>query len=274
MTAERPGPITPSTELKAYLARIGYEGVIAPALETLRGMHRAHFVHVPFENLNIQRGIPIVTDHASVFDKVVRRRRGGFCLELSSLFAWALREIGFQVDILGGRVLQPNGTLSEPLSHMTLLVHLDAAEQDAGEQVDWIADVGFGGRLIEPLQLAKRAVQIFGDRSYAMANDGDHYLVTIREPGQAADAPSLYLFTLQPRSIDEFDSICHWLQTAPDSTFTRGDLATLGLPTGRVSYAPGRPLLTDANGPTELPVADDEVDGVLRQHFGIDLSIT
>lgn len=254
--------------LRGYLDRIGYTGPVSPTLEALRGMHRAHFASVPFENLNIQRGIPIVTDHDVVYDKVVRRRRGGFCLELSSLFAWALREVGFNVDLLGARVLNADGTLSEPLSHMSLRVHLD---EGGGP---WLADVGFGGRIVEPLRWDEREPQVVGDRTYTIANDGDHYLVTCREPGQAPSAPAAYLLTLQPRPLEEFQDVCHWLQTSPDSTFTRGDLATLGLPGGRISYAPGRLIRTDADGPVESPVADAEVPRVLREHFGLDLSIT
>lgn len=257
-----------SPALRGYLDRIGYSGPVVPSLETLRGMHRAHFATVPFENLNIQRGMPIVTDHDAVYDKVVRRRRGGFCLELSSLFAWALREVGFDVDILGGRVLYPDGTLTEPLSHMSLRVHLD---EDGGP---WLADVGFGGRIVEPLRWDQRTPQLVGDRAYTIASDGDHYLVTCSEPGQARTAPSSYLLTLQPRKIEEFQDVCHWLQTSPDSNFTRGDLATLGLPDGRISYAPGRLIRTDADGPVESVVEDADISAVLREHFGLDLSIT
>jgi N-hydroxyarylamine O-acetyltransferase len=82
---------------------------------------------------NIQRKVPIVVDLDANHQKIVDRRRGGFCLELTSLFAWALREIGFDVDLLGARILWPTGGLSEPHSHMAALVHLDEP---------WIADVG------------------------------------------------------------------------------------------------------------------------------------
>jgi len=98
-----------SDQLSRYLKRIGYEDPVAPTLETLRGMQRAHFLNVPFENLNIQRGVPIVVDPAANYKKIVGQRRGGFCLELTGLFAWALREIGFRVDVIGARVMTPEG---------------------------------------------------------------------------------------------------------------------------------------------------------------------
>ena len=128
----------------AYLERIGYTGGTEPTLETLRGMHRAHAYHVPFENLDISRGVRIAVDEQVNYDKIVGRRRGGFCLELTGTFARALRALGFTVEVIGARVMS-DGRLSEPMSHMTTIVHLDEP---------WIADVGFGGRIIEPLRLA------------------------------------------------------------------------------------------------------------------------
>ena len=106
-------------------------------------MHRAHAFTVPFENLDIGRGTRIVVDEEANFDKIVTRRRGGFCLELTGLFARALRALGFRVDVIGARVMI-DGRLGHPRSHMVLVVHLDEP---------WLADVGFGGRVIEPLPM-------------------------------------------------------------------------------------------------------------------------
>ena len=79
----------------AYLERIGYDGPLAPTAETLRRLHVAHLLAVPFENLSIHAGEAVVLDDESLFDKVVRRRRGGFCYELNGLFAALLRSVGF-----------------------------------------------------------------------------------------------------------------------------------------------------------------------------------
>lgn len=245
-------------DLQAYLRRIGYDGPVRPDLETLEGMHRAHWRTVPFENLNIQRGVPIVVDIERNFEKIVRRVRGGFCLELTGLFAWALREIGFEVDILGARVLSPDGALS----HMSLLVHFEEP---------WLADVGFGGTLSRPLRLHERGLQTDGPRSYRIANDGDHWLVTSLGNTTRSGAKQQYLVTLQPREYGDFTGVCHWLQTSPDSQFTRGDLVTLASEEGRATYADGRLILTDEEGRTETPVPTHDVPGVLREYFGIEL---
>jgi N-hydroxyarylamine O-acetyltransferase len=247
-------------DVQAYLRRIGYSGPVGPTLETLRGMHRAHFFQVPFENLDIGRRVRIEVDEDVNFDKVVRARRGGFCLELTGLFARVLREIGFKVDVIGARVMS-DGRLSEPMSHMTLIVHLSER---------WIADVGFGGRVAEPLRLDDREEQRFGPRGYVVANDGDHWLVTCTEP---ASPPMSYLFAMQPRDFDEFRPVCDWLQTSPESRFTQGDIVSLATPTGRLTLSNKRLIVAD-EGQREERDIETETDqrDVLRSRFGIEIS--
>lgn len=252
--------MTVGRELDAYLERIGYTKPVRPDLETLRGMHRAHYFNVPFENLDIRRRVPIVLDRAANYEKIVGRRRGGWCLELTGLFGWALAEIGFRVDMLGGRVMSPEGKLGPPSTHLVALVQLDER---------WIADVGFGGRNIEPLRLDEREPQVFDDRSYVVANDADHYFVTGQDPWLSPQAPKTYLFTLEPRERHEFASSCQWLQTSPQSTFTRGDVVTLALPRGRVTLTAGRLLLAEGDTMQTVEVSEGERSRVLAERFGI-----
>jgi N-hydroxyarylamine O-acetyltransferase len=248
-------------DAQAYLERIGYSGDTAPTLENLRAMHQAHFYNVPFENLDIKRGVRFtVAEEDLLFDKIVRRRRGGFCLELTGLFARMLREVGFSVDVLGARVFGA-GFLSYPNSHMVSIVYLDEP---------WIADVGFGGRVIEPLRLNERGEQVFGPRRYVVANDGDHYFVTCDEAGNPP--PMTYAFTLQPREFSEFNQVCGWLQTSPDSRFTKGDVVSLATPEGRITLA-DTTLITTSEGTREERQlkSDDERARVLGEYFGLHL---
>lgn len=89
--------------VKAYLDRIAYRGSTAPTTETLRTIHRAHLLAVPFENLDIARGRKIVIDEDAFVRKIVERRRGGFCYELNGAFAALLRSLGFEVTLLSAR---------------------------------------------------------------------------------------------------------------------------------------------------------------------------
>ena len=240
-----------------YLGRIGYDGSREPTLETLRGMQRAHFLNVPFENLDIMAGVRIEVDERVNFEKIVGKHRGGYCLELNGTFARMLRKMGFRVDVLAGRVFA-EGHLSPAFSHMTTVVHLEEP---------WIADVGFGGRLIEPLRLHDSGDQLFGERRYVLANDGDHWFMTGTEPG---NPPVAYTFTLEPREFSQFEPVNEWLQTSPDSRFTLGEVVSLGTEHGRMTLAPGRLIVTEGEAREEREIGSPEERAtILREQFGI-----
>jgi len=87
-------------------------------------LHVRHLLSVPFENLDIHLGRPIILDQELFYNKIVRDRRGGYCYELNGCFAWLLRELGFGVSMLSARVAGKNGGFSPDFDHMTLLVRL------------------------------------------------------------------------------------------------------------------------------------------------------
>jgi N-hydroxyarylamine O-acetyltransferase len=270
MTATGEPRTTATLDVSAYLERIGYHGDTAPTLDNLRAMHRAHFYNVPFENLDIARKVPIVVDETINTEKIVRKGRGGFCLELTGTFARVLRALGYRVDVIGAQVEIDNTgaappdfndvRLSEPLSHMIAIVHLEER---------WIADVGFGGRIIEPLRLDEREPQRFGMRTYVISTQGERYRVSCDEPGTP---PGAYQFVLQPREFGEFNAVCRWLQTSPDSRFTHGDIVSLATPNGRVTFAEERLIVNEGGQRTERDITSaGEKTAILRDLFHITL---
>jgi N-hydroxyarylamine O-acetyltransferase len=62
-------------ELSRYLDRIGYSGPIAPDLATLRALHHAHILAVPYENLDAQLGRPL---GATLWPKITARHAALF----------------------------------------------------------------------------------------------------------------------------------------------------------------------------------------------------
>src|SRR5829696_2117836 len=120
--------------IEAYLKRINYNGPLEPTAETLRALQVAHLLSVPFENLSIHAGEPIVLDEETLFTKIVGTRRGGFCYECNGLFAGLLRALGFEVAMLAAGVARPDGTFGPEFDHMTLIVTLEDR---------WLVDVGF-----------------------------------------------------------------------------------------------------------------------------------
>lgn len=243
-------------DVDAYLERIGYAGPRVPTLATLRALHVAHMYAVPFENLDIHAvpRRPIVLDEALLYDKIVARRRGGFCYELNGLFAWLLRRLGFDVTMLSAGVAHSDGTPGPEFDHLTLLVTVDGAR--------WLADVGFGDSSLEPLPVD------------APPDPATRHRVT---PGWAMEAidefgrwTAEYRFTLTLRSLSEFTAMCEYHQTSPDSHFTRNRICSLARPDGRVSLSGSKLIIRDASGRNETELADEAaVTAALRQHFDV-----
>src|SRR6185369_6716834 len=152
----------------AYLKRINYNGPREVSAETLRALQVAHLMSVPFENLSIHAGESIVLDEDALFTKIVDQRRGGFCYECNGLFAGLLRELGFDVVMLGAGVAHATGGFGPIFDHMALMVRLDQR---------WLIDVGFGDSFLEPLRLDTRADQAQGTRSFRVVDEDDHLVV-------------------------------------------------------------------------------------------------
>src|SRR2546428_7572640 len=121
-------------ESKTYMERMEYLGPLRPSVEVLRKLHRRHMLSVPFENLDIHLGRPIILSENAFYNKIVKHRRGGFCYELNGSFARLLKKLGFKVSILSAPVARTGGGFSPDFDPMTLLSQLKAP---------WLADVGF-----------------------------------------------------------------------------------------------------------------------------------
>jgi N-hydroxyarylamine O-acetyltransferase len=248
-------------KLQRYLDRIRYAGLAEPTLTVLREMHRHHMLTVPFENLDIPLKCEIRLDLERIFDKIVGRHRGGFCYEQNGLFAWALREIGFDLDMLSARVARVDGSYGEEFDHMLLLVRVDG---------EWIADVGFGDNFLEPLCFDTKKTQLDRGLEYQFVREGSGYVLLRREE---ARWEKKYLFTLTPRRYPEYAEMCVYHQTSPRSSFTRKRVCSLATPTGRVTLSERALIVTERGERTETPVASiAEFERLLVQHFGIGLT--
>lgn len=247
----------------AYLERIGYDGPLAPTEETLRRVHLAHMLAVPFENLSIHAGERIVLDDEWLFDKIVRRRRGGFCYELNGIFAALLRSLGFDVEMLSAGVMGGTGAFGPDFDHMTLLVSLDDR---------WLADVGFGESFREPLLLDERGAQEQSSGAYRIdETDGGRLILMQREA--SGEWTAQYRFDLQPHTFADYEGMCAFHQTSPDSHFTQKRICSMATGRGRTTISNSLLIVTADGERRERELADEQdVAAALREHFGVVMS--
>ena len=275
-------------QLPEYLARIGYSGEVTPTVAALRNLHRRHMFSVPFENLDIPLHREIVLDLEHIYDKIVRHHRGGFCYEQNAIFAWALRVIGFQADMLSAGVARPDGSYSPDFDHMCLLVRVPESGKSGREpeegDASWLADVGFGDSFVEPIPFLLDHIHRERGWEYQITRDGDGYLLRRRstvsnsEANRAkADWKHQYRFTLPPRQLSDYSQMCNYHQTSPLSHFTQNRICSRATPDGRVTLsgtAGGTTLIVTENGTrTDTPVESPaDFERLLKQHFGIQLT--
>ena len=204
----------------AYLERLGVPAPGAPSVAGLRALHAAHVERVAYEVLDIHLGRPTeITPEASA-ERVCARGRGGYCYHLNGAFSLLLDQLGY--DVVWHRAGVQNWSDPEPpgpplANHLALTVH--GLPSDECPEGTWLADVGLGDALHDPLPLrAGRYEQgpfTYELRPSEVAPGGwrfDH------DPGGSFAGMD---FRLARATVPEFAARHEFLSTSPDSGFMR-----------------------------------------------------
>ena len=243
-------------QLDRYFARIGYRGPRDATLATLRALHRAHLLAIPYENLDIHLGRQITLDPEVTFTKLVDERRGGWCFEMNGLFGRVLETLDFDIRYLSGAVGRATSGWRAQGNHLVLLVRLDRP---------WIADVGFGDGFLTPLPL-EPGTYSQGFLEYRVARDGPRWRVHSHEFGGAEG----FDFTLTARTLDQFGMQCRELQTSPESSFVKATVCERFVSNGLVMLRGAVLREVRAGSVTTHTVQDAcEFDRVLRERFDL-----
>jgi N-hydroxyarylamine O-acetyltransferase len=203
--------MAPLADVDGYLARIGL-----PVLTTVAEVHRAHATSIAFENFDPATGHPVSLDPARVEDKLITRRRGGYCFEQNLLLAAALESLGVtEIAPMLARVrLGPEGT-PRPLNHLLLRV----VDGDA----TWLADVGFGGGgLLDPVPFAVGVESEQSGWRYRLMEDGGELVLQVFQDGGWTD---MYGFVPEPVPHVDIEVNNWFTATHPESPFVTGVMA-------------------------------------------------
>ncbi|XP_064243192.1 arylamine N-acetyltransferase, pineal gland isozyme NAT-3-like isoform X2 [Passer domesticus] len=274
-------------DIKEYFARISYQGSHnKPDLATMTDIFQHHIRAVPFENLSIHCGERIELDLEAIYNKIVKKKRGGWCMENNNILSWVLKTLGYNVTLLGAKVYVPEfDAYPEEIDHLLLRVDLDGKS--------YIVDGGFGMayQLWQPMELISGTDQPQTPGVFRFQDEnGTWYLEKVKRK-QCVLNPStstspnvenevcrrIYLFTLQPRDIEEFRGCNSLLQTAPDSLFVTKSICSLQTADGiralvgwklteiKYNYRDNMDLV-------EIRIlADEEIEKTLKEKFNITL---
>ena len=137
----------------------------------------------------------------------------------------------------------------------------------------WLVDVGWGDSFRIPLRAEAEGQQDGGFKTYRITQADSGERRQLWERHTRGDWERQYAFTFQPHEFAEFEPMCHYHQTSPQSIFTREQICTLATPDGRITLKDNLLITSRRGSRQERPVALEEKDGLLRELFGIDLRL-
>jgi len=249
-------------KINAYLDRIGYTSEPALNFDTLHALQRMHLQSVPYENIDILRNIPLSLDINDLFEKIVIRRRGGYCFELNALFAWLLRCLGFKVSDYFARFL-----LNEPEIPMRRHHVLGVSFNEER----YLCDVGVG--LVIPRMPIKLAVGTASEQNgetYKLEKEEflGYVLYTLKSEGWR----QLYSFTEEEQLKADYMVTSFYCENHPDSIFRTGNMVHIFTENGRKSIADRALRIFSPEGVQVINIASEgEYRELLKMHFGITL---
>lgn len=258
--------------LQSYLARINLpefvESPPPPDVETLAKIQISHLQNIPFENLDVVHRKVISTDLNDVFNKLVIRRRGGYCFETNTLLAGALESVGFKVKSVLSRV-----RWNRPSDIKTALTHLILIVTTPADGKNYHVDVGFGGlQCLQPLLLENEdEFQTTPDGNYRIVEtEDDHRNVQWQLKGEWID---LYTYQIKEALPCDIQVANWWTCTFPEARWVSF------LFTARIIGAERHHLLNseyvirrhDGTATKRIMSSTAEVLLLLQDVFGIDL---
>jgi len=261
----------PTLSIEKYLERINYNGDLSISYDTLSHLVFCHFTSVPYENLDILNNIPLSLEIPDLYDKIVNRRRGGYCFELNALFNWLLEKTGFKIQNFFARFLL-NKVCEIPMRrHRVMKIEIDGAY--------YIADVGVGNEVpVRPLQLDENHIgQEIAMRGLVFRFRKDELFGWVLQSKNPQKDPNewkdIYGFTEEIQFEIDFIQPNFWCQYSQDSPFRVQNWLALRTATGKYTIDGNVFKIYDMTGPqlkiTEKIFEPHEFDDILKAYFGI-----
>jgi N-hydroxyarylamine O-acetyltransferase len=249
-------------KLTDYLQRIAYTGEVKLDYATLKQLMICHLQSVPFENLDVLAGKPISLDPQTIVDKIVYRRRGGYCYEVNGVFAMALDSIGFPYRIVACRpMFYP---VRRPRTHAALVVRVEGQ--------DYLVDLGFGSYGIrQPMNLAvldTPVTQDYDQYKLTIAEDGDYVLSSWVD----GEWLKQHAFNLTPMEWLDFVPANWFNSTHPDTVFTQKPLILLFTPAGKRILFGDSFKQIEQGKTTVQSVSPEQQTDILAEYFHLQFS--
>ena len=250
-------------DVSRYLARIGIAEALPPTGESLRRLQKAHLFTVPYENMDILAGRPIVLKTGRLYEKIVLRRRGGYCFELNELFGALLRALGYGVRDYFGRFLKGEKEIPMRRHHVLAVTCPDGGQ--------YLCDVGVGsGSPTYPMAL--RAGETLRDGASLYRMRTDDFLGWVLEEAHEGGWRDVYSFTEEEQLPADFVAASFYCEKSPDSPFNKAPMISIRTEEGRKTRDGDEFRIFGRDGVQTLRVTDPaEQARLMRDWFGLEM---
>ncbi|SMO81290.1 N-hydroxyarylamine O-acetyltransferase [Saccharicrinis carchari] len=245
--------------LQSYLYRVKYSGTPKSDYDSIKKLMQCQMCSVPFENLDVQKGMVVSLLPNDIVDKILNKHRGGYCYEVNGLFALALQEIKVPYIFVAARPMPyPE---RRPNTHMAIIATI--------ENEEFLIDLGFGSYGIrEPLKLSSYNTEIVQGKDAFMLEktaENEYLLKTLINKEWA----NQYSFEVHHHEWIDFIPANYFNSTHPDSIFVQKPFVVLFNANGRKVLF-GNTLKLIEDGSTEsILFEEEEYEGILKQHFNL-----
>ncbi len=249
-----------SLPIDEYLERIQLHQEL-PSLPFLKKLHKAHLLHIPFENLDIIFRKKRELDIGKFFEKIVRQKRGGISTELNILFYHLLNGLGFECLLTSGSIFNRD-SWGAVFDHPLTIVRLEGA--------DYLADVGSQSLFIEPKQLLKEAIQLDYNQYFRFVMDPDNRFI-LQKSTDSIDFQKIYRFKLEPVEVIQFMEMYRFYQESPESPFFHEKVVFKHTIEGKVLLSDKYLEVEEKGLKSKIPILhEDDFASKLFEYFGMD----
>jgi len=230
-------------------------------LQFLKKLQLASLFSIPYENIEQVSGKAVSLNPDDVYDKVVIRKRGGYCFELNALFQRALNEIGFVTERYLARFWR--GEEGIPIRrHRVTGVFLDGEE--------YIVDIGIGAIAPRfPLLLKAGVIQENFGESYRFEYEEDFGWVLYEL--YHGEWQRYFSFTTEKQFEDDFISPAYYCDMHPNSKFNKVYMVAIKTENGRktLSDRTFKEFVGTELFRVEENMTEERTDEILLSEFGI-----
>ncbi|KIL43754.1 arylamine N-acetyltransferase family protein [Jeotgalibacillus campisalis] len=219
---------------------------------------------IPFENTAIMKKEKDELTEEFMVHKLLTLKQGGLCYELSTVLFLFLAENGFQVNMIKGRVFNPDTMTWSAIGKTHAAIKLTYKNRD------YLIDTGFGGNIpLVPVPFNSESVESSNGK-FRIRTWEDEFILEMIVRHKDNDWRTGYAFTPEPVEISSWNEVRDLLIDEELSPFNKQLLVTQ-------LTKEGNKTLTDksftewANGESRKEeIREEDFNELARLHFNID----